>query len=339
MPAPLISAIVPAFNSAATVEKALSSIEQQRFRDFEIIVVDDASSDETPWILRGKWQGAPDRRCIFLSANRGPAAARNRGIAEARGEWLAFLDADDLWLPWRLDVQMKAARGQPSAIMWCGGTVPFGRGGTGGNEETGEVPAQGGGNWTEEEIAGHARPVPLAEFAEHNPVATSTVLVRRDAVKNAGGFDEAFRGPEDYDLWMRLAARGAIARLDLPLSRYRSVSGSLSMDDRRFLPQVLRVVDKAYGRGGVFGGRPGKRRAKSYQCLACCWMALERGAPARACRLWMESLWWWPWPYRTRYRDLSRARIKLLASFLRSGGRRKREFEQKDNEGNERSRG
>jgi hypothetical protein len=173
-----------------------------------------------------------------------------------------------------------------------------------------------------------ARDLTLDELAVHNPVATSTVLVRRAAVLAAGGFDPQFRGPEDYDLWLRVAARERVVFLDAPLARYRLVTGSLSLDDRRFLPEILRVLDKAYGRGGVLRGRPGEGRARGYHTLACSWMAAERGDIGRALRLFTRSLGYWPWPYGGRHNPLPWARLKLLKYFASRIGRKRPSYMQ-----------
>ncbi|OGV85771.1 MAG: hypothetical protein A2340_15445 [Lentisphaerae bacterium RIFOXYB12_FULL_60_10] len=106
----------------------------------------------------------------------------------------------------------------------------------------------------------------MSAFAIANPVATSTVLLRRDVFEAVGGFDEQFRGPEDYDLWMRVADRGTVLKLETPLARYRHREGSLSVDDRKFLPQVIRVIEKAYGPGGVLSGRGREGKVFSVQC-------------------------------------------------------------------------
>jgi hypothetical protein len=132
-----------------------------------------------------------------------------------------------------------------------------------------------------------SRTLKLDDFIAGNPVATSTVLVRKSALESVRGFDASFMGPEDYDLWMRVAARFKMAQIDIPLAAYRSQSGSLSMDDRRFLPQVLRVLDKAFGPGGVLADRPRLRMvAEGNQYWNASWMAFNRGDRWVAIRYW-----------------------------------------------------
>ena len=299
--APLVSVVIPAYNAAATLRVAVESVYAQGFRDYEVIVVDDASADRTPDVVQQLCSEGRGLRGLRMPANSGPAAARNRGIAAAQGTWLAFLDGDDVWFPWRLETQWQLAAAQPDIALWCGRIVPWGA-------EAG-VPLSGSAG------APAVRPLTLEELAVHNPVATSTVLVRREIVAAAGGFDPQFRGPEDYDLWLRVAATSRVAFIDRPLAQYRHVPGSLSLDDRRFLPQIMRVLDKAYGVGGVLHGRRGARRARGYHCLACSWMAAQRGALGRALGLFLRSLLFWPWPYGGPHNPLPRARVKLLKYF------------------------
>ena len=260
-----VSVVIAAYNAADTLHEALDSLAQQTFRDLEVIVVDDASADATRAVAEAELSKLAHHRLLALRVNGGPAAARNRGIAEASGEWIAFLDADDAWVPWRLEMQMQLVREQPDVALVCGTTIDFGA----------PCAAQPGG----------ARPLRLEEFATHNPVATSTVLVRRRVVVSVGGFDAQFRGPEDYDLWMRIAARYRAVLMDAVLARYRHRPGSLSMDERRFLPEVLRVLAKAFRTGGALSAHPAlKRRAIANQYWNASWMAFNRGARLTALR-------------------------------------------------------
>lgn len=279
-----VSVIIAAYDAAGTIEAAVASIRAQTRLPAEVIVVDDGSSDGTADLVRRFDCGVPLR--LIAQPNAGPAAARNRGAAEASGEWIAFLDADDAWAPCRLETQLRAAALHPDVALWCSATANLDepadedRGSPGAASRC-DAPA---------ELAFRRLSVP--EFARHNPVATSTVLVRRSAFGAAGGFDAQFRGPEDYDLWMRILAAGVGgARLDASLAFYRNRPGSLSMDDRRFLPQVLRVLDKAFAAGGALSAWPGlRRRARANQFWNASWMAFHRGARGRALALLARAL-------------------------------------------------
>ena len=118
-----------------------------------------------------------------------------------------------------------------------------------------------------------------------------------------------FRGPEDYELWMRVAAITKIAKIAVPVSRYREDLGSLSMDDRRFLPEVLRVLDKAYGAEGVLRGHGCKWKARAVQYVHASWMAYRRGARGVAIRHIARSFVRWPL-------SLPKARCKYIVRYL-----------------------
>ena len=241
-------------------------------------------------------------RILRLPINSGPAAARNAGIAAAHGDWIAFLDADDLWLPWHCEVLLGMA-GLYATILVCGDSIRFSDGG--GNRPPIEKPL----------IKTESRDVPLTELVCHNPVATSAAMVRRDVLLEVGGFDPQFRGPEDYDLWLRLAARGGVRVTTAPVSRYRYVEGSLSMDDRKFLPQVLRVLDKAFAPGGALNAYVShKTAAISNQLWNASWMAYQRGARWDAI-----GLWWKAWRLNNQSKKpVERQWYRLLARYIGS---------------------
>ena len=266
-----VSIVIPAYNSAGTVLETLASVAGQSYDDYEVIIVDDGSIDNTVSVTRRYIDALNDAgryRLIESDVNSGPAAARNKGVAVAQGEWIAFLDADDAWLPDRLKIEMDLLRKHSDVDMWCGGTV---------------------------EAYGGVRLVTIEELAVSNPVVTSTVLVRKSVLNDLGGFDEQFCGPEDYDLWMRISAGHRIMKVSRSLCRYRERHGSLSMNDA-FLPQVLRVIDKAYAPGGAAFGRRGKRKAIAYRYTSAGWMACDRGKWWKAGRNLLRAIAVWPMP-------------------------------------------
>jgi glycosyltransferase involved in cell wall biosynthesis len=298
-PTSRVSVIVPVCKAETTIREAIASVDAQAFRDGEIIVVDDASPDRTAEIVRTEF---PRVTLIGLPDNRGPAAARNAGIAKAGGEWIAFLDGDDAWLPWRLALQFDALRENPDAVLLCGGVSLFG-------EPAPGAPAA--------EAARRAtRRVALEEFIDDNPVPTSTVLARAETVRRVGGFDERFRGPEDIDLWMRMAAAGPVVKIELPLARYRERPGSLCMDQDRFLPQIVAVYDKAFGPGGALAGRRRlHRRAIAGRYVSAAWSYLVCGRRGRALALLLRS--WRVWPRRLKVEQRRPAwRLIMLVNIL-----------------------
>jgi glycosyltransferase involved in cell wall biosynthesis len=291
---PAISVVIPAYNSEGTIREALASVASQTFRDYEIIVVDDASSDTTVEIAQASSESSGLKfQVSSLSQNSGPAASRNQGVSEAGGEWIAFLDADDVWLSGRLASQIALMSRFPGASMFCGKTIPIG-----------ESPSAEG---TEPGV------LKLADFIENNQVATSTVLIRKDVFLEVGGFDEQFRGPEDLDLWLRVAADHRVIIDSEPIAGYRSVTGSLSMDERKFLPEVLRVLDKAFGEGGsLFRMQELRETAVSTQLWNASWMAFCRGARFGAVGYWFRAYL----QNRQAANPIKRQWFRLLARYL-----------------------
>lgn len=210
----LVSVIIPAWNAARTLPRAIGSVLSQTWLRRELIVIDDGSSDTTLALLASYG----DQLRMVSQANAGPSAARNCGLREARGEYVAFLDADDYWLPEKLERQVALLDAQPD-IGFC-------------STATTVVDTQGR----------HMRDWPCRNAAEplletlfmHSAAvsgSTSGVLVRRALMLEADGFDERLRGFEDPDLWIRLAALTGYActpeALTVVVRTPNSVSGNL----------------------------------------------------------------------------------------------------------------
>lgn len=291
---PQVSVIIPAYNAAKTIRAALRSLDSQLFRDFETIVVDDGSKDDTAAIVRNEF---PQVRLV-TQANGGCAAARNRGIAEATGVWLAFLDADDEFLPWRLSLQMEYAARYPEIDLWSGLSIGI-------DDPLPTLDSNPG-----------LTTFTLRDFAVYNPVCLCTTLIKTSVLRALGGFESEFRSAEDYLMWIRVAGAGQIARIEAPLSRYFEGTGTLSMDERKFLPIVLEVIAKLYGPGGALRsvGRPALARA--YQYCSGSWMAYRRGDLKAARALLFRSLATWPFPLPLKGKP-SAVRFRRLARYLR----------------------
>lgn len=292
-----VSVVIPAYNSSGTIADALTSVRDQVDGVQEVIVVDDASSDNTTrrvreWALdRGlrfsdsesrtaRGDAYPSVLLLCQHANQGPGAARNRGVEAARGEWIAFLDADDLWVPWAMSLKQKLRGLYPRADFLCGESPRFSD-----EDELAALRAM-----SAEAIPRDVRHLALREFVQHNPVATSTVMMKKALFDRVGGFDSQFRGPEDYDLWMRCVATAQAVRTETPLALYRYVPESLSMDERTFLPQVLAVLAKAFAQEGALSELRSRRlTAIANQCWNASWMAFNRGSRPAALQLWLRA--------------------------------------------------
>lgn len=196
-----VSVVIPAYNAAWCIARAVESVFAQRFRDFELIVVDDGSTDGTGAVL----SRYGDALHVLSKSNGGLSSARNAGIRAARGRYVAFLDADDWWLADKLERQVALMRSRPE-LAFCSTAARI-EGPDG--EALGEWRCRGDTDAALEAI-----------FAVNAFVAGSgsAVLARRDALDRTGGFDESLRSLEDIDMWMRLAAVGGYACIAAPLA-------------------------------------------------------------------------------------------------------------------------
>jgi glycosyltransferase involved in cell wall biosynthesis len=226
--APRVTIVVPAYNAAANIGEALASIFAQTYRDFEVIVVDDGSTDGTRDALE-PWRTAIT---YVRQPNRGPASARNAGIQRARGGLIAFLDADDVWLPDKLDRQVEYFDVFPETGLLH--TAAF-------LGEPRDAPRQS------------RRHGPLSPprqlfceiFETEIEIHTLTVMVRRSALDEVGLFDERREiHVEDWDLWLRIAAKYPVGHLREALAIHRRGGLMSSAPDKTFRGQML-VIAKA----------------------------------------------------------------------------------------------
>ena len=226
---PLVSIIIPAFNAELTLAETLESVQQQRYRGWEAIVVDDGSSDATVQVGQSIAERDPRIR-VLQQPNGGASVARNTGIAQARGVWLLFLDADDIILPDHLANLVAAAEANPRAgasfSSWAYMTPDNRR------------------------MAGHPSPESgdlFSGFAYTALFAIHACLVRRDLVQQIGGFDSSLRTCEDWDLWQRVARLGTtFVRCDGETAIYRMRPHSLSRNIEKMLADGLRVVETGF---------------------------------------------------------------------------------------------
>jgi glycosyltransferase involved in cell wall biosynthesis len=257
---PRVSVIVPCFNYAQTLGETLQSVLAQTLPEWECIVVDDGSTDDTRGAVAAF--AARDARIRYLrQENRGPAAARNRGIEAAAGRYLQFLDADDLLAPDKLAVQASSLDAHPGVDIVIGPATFFRT-----SDPDTELYSLHGhlSRPMAPRISGTAEALQLLEH--FNIMVTPAPLVRRSVVVRHGGFNEAMHGSEDWDLWLRCALAGAgFAYLDHPhaLARIRTHGASASRSTARMTrglidgtrtfrgPQLPRIYELAAGIGAV----------------------------------------------------------------------------------------
>lgn len=210
---PLVSVIMPAYNARPYIGEAIRSVLTQDYPNVELIVVDDGSRDGTAEEARA----FGERVRVFQRSNGGAAAARNFGLTQARGELIAFLDADDIWLPGKLSAQVRYLDDHPEVglvyakfMRW----YPAADGRFGPPPAAQDDPAKG------ELIAEHSGWI-YCELLYDSIVCIITALIRRPVLEAVGMFDESLRTGEDYEFWMRISRLFPAAKLNRTVAYYR----------------------------------------------------------------------------------------------------------------------
>jgi glycosyltransferase involved in cell wall biosynthesis len=226
---PTVSVIMPAYNVATYIGAAIRSALTQTFRDLELVVVDDGSTDETAAIA-ADFGLRDDRLRLVRKPNGGLSSARNAALAVAAGEYIALLDGDDLWDRQFLEAQLDVFRSRPDVSIVTGNA--FFLGGSNDGEPVRPVPDK------------RHEPTLAGILADEEAVFIMSVF-HRTVYETIGGFDESMRTNEDYDFWLRAAVAGyTFARNDKPLGIYRRRADSLSAGDVRMLRGILYVYAK-----------------------------------------------------------------------------------------------
>lgn len=261
--APRVSVVIPTYQLARYVGEAVASVLAQTHPADEIIVVDDGSTDDTQAVL------APyqDRVRVVQQANAGVSNARNRGARESNGELLAFLDADDVWEPRKLEVQLDRLASRPDAVASFTEALFV-------DDATGRTT--------------HVRyrndPDMVATLLVAGCVIgnNSSVVVRHDVFTEVGGYDPRMSQSADWDLWLRLAARGPFDLVSEPLVRYRVHASSMSRDVGLLEADNRRVLEKFFSEDRALRYAAVRRRAyaRNYAVLAGSY--LHAGRPGRA---------------------------------------------------------
>jgi glycosyltransferase involved in cell wall biosynthesis len=283
--APLVSVVIPAHNAARTIVAALESVAAQTFTDWEIVLCDDASTDETRAAAEGCMARLGVTRCRILALSpSGPAEARNHGIRDARGEFVAFLDDDDTWEPTKLARCVEAIRARALDVV-CHSEVWL-------DADTGARTVH------------HYSPLfdarlhPLVSLMRNNPFSTSALVVRRRHLVEAGLFDPSLPSAEDYDLWIRLAMIPGvrIGFVDEALGTYLLRAGSESSKIDRRLRALLAIGERygdALAKASRWGALEGVRyRGKTYFTSGVRYA--QQGSRARGAAMALKGLLMWP---------------------------------------------
>jgi len=225
----MISVVIPAYNAARFIGETLDSVLAQTFQDFEIVIIDDGSTDSTIDIIR-EYQKKDDRIRLIQNAHGGPSIARNTGVEAAKYDWIALVDADDLCLPERFEKQIKAIESDPEVIVWA--TYVYNIGPNGEVQGTTEL-----GPRSKEHF--HK----LRQQGEKIYIRNSSATLRKDIFLKAGGYDPRFKAGEDLELWDRLAEYGPIVTIPEPLVSYRFHDGSITKYTFDFQMTAARFIE------------------------------------------------------------------------------------------------
>jgi glycosyltransferase involved in cell wall biosynthesis len=224
---PLVTVIIPTYNRGWIVQEAIDSVLDQDFSDFELIVVDDGSDDNTREIL-GAYANAIT---VLHQSNRGVSAARNRGITEASGQLIAFLDSDDLWLPGKLATQVKFFEKNAAAMI----------------NQTQEIWIRNGKRVNPKKRHHKFSGMIFERSLALCLVSPSAVMIRKSLFDIVGGFDESLPACEDYDLWLRISCRYPVHLIDFPLIIKRGghddqLSKAIGLDKYR-IQSLISIID------------------------------------------------------------------------------------------------
>ena len=267
----LVSVVIPTYNRAHCIEQAVDSVLDQTYPSIEAIVIDDGSSDGTPDLMQRRY-GSDARVRYHRQSNAGVSAARNTGLAMVRGEFTALLDSDDVWKPWKVELQVACLRRFHDVGMVWTDMEAVDSDGTVFDPRYIRTMYSAYGYFAMEEIfpASYrladvipARAAEVGEARVHvghifsqmitgNLVHTSTVLLRSDRMRQVGRFNEGWRSGEDYDFHLRTCRCGPVAFLDIPAIRYqRGMPDALTRREYRmqrasnFLNTILPFIEGA----------------------------------------------------------------------------------------------
>jgi len=225
---PLVSVIIPAYNAEKTIQQTIESVLKQTLTDFELIAIDDGSQDATLEIVHSI---RDPRIKAFSFSNAGSNPSRNRGLKIAAGEFIAFLDADDLWLPDKLELQLKALQENPQIAVAYSWTDFI--------DESGQFLYRGMYSTATGDVY---KKLLLGNFLESG----SNPLIRKQALIEVGGFDESLFACQDTDLYLRLAARYRFISVEKVQILYRRSSDSVSSNVVTLASSWSQVLERAF---------------------------------------------------------------------------------------------
>lgn len=224
-----VSIIIPAYNQARYLGAAVQSALDQTYANVDVLVVDDGSTDDTAQVAQ---QFTDPRVRYIYQENRGLSGARNTGIRHATGDFLTYLDSDDLFLPQKLEILLPALQAQPHLGLVAGQAMPV--------DEIGQPIGK---------LFDKPLPADLTQLLLGNPLHVGSVLLRREWQQRVGFFDETLRSYEDWDMWLRLALAGCkMGYVAQPVSLYRFHRDQMTRDGRQMTTATFAVLDNFFAR-------------------------------------------------------------------------------------------
>lgn len=298
---PLISVVVPAYNYAHYLPEALDSVRAQTWSNWECVVVDDGSTDDTP-VVCARYAALDPRFRVIRKKNAGLSAARNTGIEAAQGEWVSFLDADDIWCPGLLAQVVEIIRR---------GEVRLGLVGVAASQllPDGQVVSP---------PAVADREMTCADIVLRNRFTSSSIAIRRAVFGEVGGFDETLRSSEDRDMWIRIAAHYRVWWCGTPGAYIRDTPGSMSKNAGRMKVAMLTVQRRARTARVLPSAPPWFWwQARSYVYRQIAWMDFAAGHRWVALAHLSLSFLIWPLPLPVKALDeVLFFRLRALRRFL-----------------------
>jgi glycosyltransferase involved in cell wall biosynthesis len=276
---PKVDVIIPAYNAAKYLPIALESVVAQTFADWRIILVDDGSTDNTSEVVAPFLARLGPKLSYLKQPNAGMSAARNTAIRNSSSEFVALLDADDIWLPDRLLKSLEKFENRPDVGLSYGYIARVGPDGR--VIDTFADRQRNGEGWIARSI-----------FTRMVYLPAPTITFRRCCVNDVGVFDESMWATEDRDLWLRIALRYKVALVPHLIAHYRTSPGSMTTDPERMLTGQLQFIRKHYGAKGC--GRVARRFAMNGIYKQRAEALAENNQYGAALRSSLRALWYYP---------------------------------------------
>lgn len=301
---PTVSVVIPTFNHERFVSDAIDSALSQTYPNTEVIVVDDGSTDNT----RSRLLSYNTRIRYHYQPNAGLSAARNTGISLAHGEFVAFLDSDDMFHPRKIELQMRWLQGDPTITLCAteciGGSKP---------------------EWLPiEDNAICATEISLSDLVVRSRFGSCAVIVRKKCFDRVGVFDTSLRSAEDRDMWIRIASQFRIVRLSAPLWWYRPSPGSMSTNAEKMERFETIVLNRALAMPSLRSRWLFRRKVLGLALLAAARRYQGSKSFSTAIMRLCRSVMTWPLPYSQNEDVVPFARGRLLLALVReaiTGGR------------------